>query len=346
MLFEKKVLATLEKCYAVAPLNYKGEKCFLVAAEKKGDCLLFDMNGVIKETIWNGPGGVMTMEQIPGSDGAFLATNRFYSPNDSANASIVIAYPSKNGWTVKSLAVLPFVHRFTILSTSDAQYLVAATLKSAHAFQDDWSCPGRILVAKLPGIEELKTGTNMLQFTPIKSELLKNHGFFKDCSDGMQRAIFGAQNGIYRVTPPQTVHDQWLVEQILAEPTSDMTLIDLDGDGARELVTYSPFHGDRLVIYHQTETGYEKVYTHQEPLEFLHAICGGHLNGVATVLVGFRKGKRQLCAITHDNGYHLTVIDSDVGPANAMILPGKNSNIIISANRETDEVAMYSLRSN
>ena len=41
------------------------------------------------------------MVQIPGSDGQFLATQKFYSPNDSADAEIVAVYPEENGgWGV------------------------------------------------------------------------------------------------------------------------------------------------------------------------------------------------------------------------------------------------------
>lgn len=336
MNYQKQVLATLEKCYAVAPLEYKGERCFLVAAEKHDRCLLFHNDGTLMETVWEGPGGVMTMEQIPGAEGAFLATQCFYSPNDSAEAKLVMAVPGDGGWSVRTVAALPFVHRFTILAAHGGYYVVAATLKSAHAFKDDWSCPGRIWVARLP--EDIQTLgiSEELHFTAIKSGLYKNHGFFKDG----ERALFGSENGVFRVAPTGE-EEGWEVTTLLETPVSDMALIDLDGDGERELITYAPFHGDKLCVYKPGPDGYEMVYDHPEPLEFLHAICAGTLGGKPTLLVGYRKGRRELCALTYDSGYHLSVIDRDVGPANVMILQDPKRERILAANRETDEIALY-----
>ena len=76
---KKDVIAGLEKCYSIAPLEYQGKQHILVAAEKKDRCILFDAQGNEVATVWDGPGGVMTMVQVPGTDGQFLATHKFYS---------------------------------------------------------------------------------------------------------------------------------------------------------------------------------------------------------------------------------------------------------------------------
>ena len=59
MKVKKTVLARLNKCYAIAPLFYQGKRHFLVASEKADPCCLFDESGMLKDTLWTGPGGVI-----------------------------------------------------------------------------------------------------------------------------------------------------------------------------------------------------------------------------------------------------------------------------------------------
>lgn len=340
---KKRVMAELEKCYSIAPLYYQGKQHILVAAEKKDRCILFDAEGKEEATVWEGPGGVMTMVQVPGSDGQFLATHQFYSPNDGKEAKIVIADPDGRGnWKIRILAELPFVHRFDILSSGGENYLIACTLKSGHAYKDDWSTPGKVYAARLP--EDLSgfDKEHQLSLDMLKEGMLKNHGYYRVMEEGKASALVCAENGVFRFWPPQNSGDAWRKEQLLAVPASDATMIDLDGDGTMELVVLSPFHGDEASIYKEVDGRYEKVYQYPEKAEFLHAIWSGDLAGKKVVVLGHRKGARRLFALLWMDGhYGFKTIDDDCGPANAYGYAGEHGDVLIATNREINQIARY-----
>jgi len=345
MKITKKILAHLTKCYSIAPLTYRGKQHFLVAAEKVDRCILFDTDGNPVDTVWSEPGGVMTMVQVPESDGAFLATHRFYSPNDSAQAKIVMAEPNPGGWAVRTLADLPFVHRFDILQANGRRYLIACTLKSAHAFRDDWSSPGKVYAAELPGDLAPYGESRQLPLTVIADGLTKNHGCYRIVRDGRDSCLISAQNGVFRFFPPENAGASWRIEQLLDMPASDAVLVDLDGDGEDELAVIEPFHGDTVRFYHAGNSGWRAVYAYEQA-EFAHAIFGGTLLNTPAVLIGHRKGARDLLLLQYDKSagaYTRTVLDHDVGPANVYCFRKNGADIIVSANREIDEVAMYTL---
>ncbi|MDD3251115.1 MAG: hypothetical protein PHV18_01000 [Lachnospiraceae bacterium] len=339
---KKKVMAELEKCYSIAPLHYKGADHILVAAEKTDRCILFDTEGREEETVWEGPGGVMTMVQVPGTDGQFLATHKFYSPNDSKEAKIVIATPENGAWKIRTLTDLPFVHRFDIVECDGQQYLIACTLKSGHAYKDDWSNPGKVYAALLP--EDLSgfNETHQLELTVIKDNMLKNHGYYRMVRDGKTASLVCSENGVFRFDPPTREHAEWTIETLLEIPASDAVFIDLDGDGREELLVMTPFHGDRVQIYRETDGAYELDYEYPEKVEFLHAIWSGTIAGKSVVMIGHRKGNRDLLKVTWADGtYQVDVIDHDCGPANAYGFHRGDRDVLVTTNREINEIAMY-----
>lgn len=345
---KKKVLAQLSKCYSLAKLTYQGTDHFLVAAEKTDRCLLFDLDGNVETTVWDGPGGVMTMEQIPGTDGKFLATQEFYSPNDSAKASIVLVEPQEDGsFSKRKILNIPFVHRFSIVERGGVRYLLAATLKSAHAYKEDWTCPGRIWVGELPDDLSAYSEENPLPMKALVSGLYHNHGFCKICRDGVVSAVFGSDQGVLKITPPESREGEWTIETLLNEPTSDMLLMDFDGDGEDELLTMSPFHGDTVHIYKKVDGKFQVIYTYEKPLPFLHAVWAGEFNEKPVAYIGNRKGKRDLLAIYCVDAKNLTfradVLDEGAGPANVLAYSHDGKEYLVAANRETDEIALYEL---
>lgn len=344
MKINKKVISDLEKCYSIAPLLYQGRRHILVAAEKHAPCYLFDEDGNRKETVWEEPGGVMSMVQVPGSDGVFLATHKFYSPNDSKEAKIVVVRPSGEGsWEVKTLAELPFVHRFDIMTRNGINYLIACTLKSGHAYKDDWSMPGKVYTAVLPedlsGFQE----DRQLELTVLKDGMLKNHGYYKMQEEGSEACLISCEEGVFRFTPPASPEKSWEIEKLISDPCSDAVLLDLDGDGEKELAAIAPFHGNSAVIYKKTAFGYQKVYSYDQA-EFAHAIWGGSLLGKTSLIIGHRKGTRDLLLFTYNEisgQYEAQVLDHDCGAANVFKYDKDGKEILIATNREINEVAMY-----
>ncbi len=341
MKIEKQTVTSLAKCYALAEIEINGETRYLVASEKQHACIVLDRDGNVVEKVWDGPGGVMTMEAWPGEQTAFLATQRFYSPNDSADARLVLAWREANGWQVKTLCSLPFVHRFGILERDGRRFIVAATLKSAHAFKEDWTCPGRVWVGELPmDLETLKEAETLV-LEPLMSGLLRNHGFFKLEQDGYGCALIGAENGVFRIMPPARA-GQWQYEQILDTPASDIAVGDFDGDGEPELLVFSPFHGDQLLVFKAANDRFEPVYKCEQPLPFLHAIGVCWIQGREVAVVGHRGGERALFLLQYTDGaYRRLPVDSGAGAANVLCRTDGEQLWILAANREIDEVAIY-----
>ncbi len=342
---EKKVISDLTLCYWVTTLDIKGELYFLVASEKAYSCLLFDRHGKQVDEVWKEPGGTMTAVQVPGADdGAFLATHRMYSPDDNRKASIVFAYPAEDGWKIKKLCRLQGVHRFDILRRNGINYLIACTIKSDYEYDDDWRFPGKVFAARLPDDLKSLPDDYELPLTILTDGLLKNHGYSRDVHDGVETAVITSEEGVFRYTPPAAADESWTVEQYLAEPTSDALFLDLDGDGEKEMLTLSPFHGDTLKVFKRKGTSYEKVFEYDKKLPFIHAICPAHIDGREIAIVGYRRAERDLLSVSFENGaYKVEILDHDVGPANARAAIVDGKTVVVSANREISEVAYYTL---
>lgn len=346
MLLEKKAAYELDRCYAIAPLTYQGKRHVLVAAEKVNKCLLFDLDGNVEDVIWEEPGGTMSMVQVPGSDGWFLATHRFYSPNDSADARIVLVRPEGGKWSVACVKELPFCHRFSIIERGGVHYLIACTIKSAHEYKDDWRFPGAIYVGELPEDLEEYGPDNQIPMTCLKDGLLKNHGYFTINTPEGDYSLVGTENGCFKVTPPDEKGGEWTVEQLTDAPTSDMALADFDGDGKEEMITITPFHGDQIEIWRPDGEGkYRKVWDCPFKTEMAHSIWARDFYGQQAAIIGHRKGKRDLLAFYYEDGeYKTKVLDADVGSANVYPYEDGDKIKLVSTNREINEIAFYEVK--
>jgi hypothetical protein len=355
---QKKSIAELKLCYAIGQINSGSDRSFVVATEKLGECQRYDLEGNYLETIWTEPGGVMTLLQVPDSNGEFLSTHKFFSPNDSAEACLILATPvdpegnpvkdltEDHTWKITELAKIPFLHRFDILTRNGKSYIIACALKSDHEFRDDWNHPGTISVCELPSDLSLYDANQgkPLEFKVIKEGLTKNHGYCRQVYNGVETSLVAAEQGIYRVTPPADDTDDWRVEQLIDMASSDVRAYDIDGDGKLEYMVFAPFHGKDLYVFREEADGWQEIYHHDAELPFLHSLWAGELGGIPTFLVGNRQGDRDLYAMTWDQAeekFVLQQLDHDCGPTNVDVYHHEGNDYIIATNREINEVALY-----
>lgn len=326
----------MEKCYAANVLNIKGKKFYVVAAEKTDDCCLFDEEGNYVETIWKGPSGTMSIVPLEDLDGGFLATRQFYSPNDSKEARVMAYVPNEKGWDEYELAKLPFVHRFDVIERKGKRYVVGSTIKNQHDFKDDWTHPGKIWVASLPrDMKGWVRDGGRLDFVPIADGFTRNHGY---CLwNG--KVVVSSDEGAFLVD----VDDEGVfsIKKLCSDSISDISFTDFDGDGKDEMLAILPFHGDRIAIYHQIDDCFEKIYEYNRPLAFAHAIWTGKINGKNVGLIGNRRENMEMVSVSYEESqYSVKTLERNVGPANFWC----DGDVLISTNREIDEIAFYRIK--
>ena len=342
MQYSKKVIASMPKAYAIGMFEGEDARSFVIGVEKDGPIRRFALDGTPMETVTEGPGGVMTITQVPGRKDQLLATSEFFSPNYGGDTAGIVSYTraADGTWSSHRICDLPYVHRFGVLVGADGQlWLIACTIKGAcREIKNDWLTPGAVYVAKLG--DSLETET--VELTELSGCQLQNHGFWTN--EDHTLALVSTAAGVFRYVPPATADGEWSVSCLIVQPTSDICVADFDGDGKDEILTLSAFHGDTLSVWHEgdTEDTYKKVWEDPEKRDFLHAIWSGTIAGEPCAVIGNRKAGRDLFRVHFADGtYQLEMIDHDRGPANCWVFTDGDATRIIAANRETDEVALY-----
>lgn len=345
MRVSKNVIANMELAYAVGMFSGEDRDSFLVGVEKHGPIERFALDGSHIEQVAEGPGGVMTICQVPGRSDQFLATYQFFSPNCGGDEAKIVSYTrADDGWKMRVVCDLPYVHRFGLLEGKDGSlWMLACTIKSACEYKDDWRFPGKVYGARIErSFEEYNEG-NQLPLEILADDQLRNHGFWT--APDRSYALVSTDQGVFRFAPPAQADAKWASEQLLDEATSDICLVDFDGDGEDEMLTLSPFHGELLSVYKRDAEGrFQLAWRDEQERPFLHAIWGGAIEGKPCAIVGNRKGGRDLLLVSYDgSGYAVEALDHDRGPANCWVFADGDRTRIIACNRETDEVALYTI---
>ena len=340
MRIEKRFLTEMNRCYSASSIVVDGQTRILLATEGEGPCLAWsgtDYSAV--ETVWDGPGGTMSMVPIPGSNGEFLAVQKFFKMFQWEEAKVVHVRPlATGGYAVRDILQLPYIHRFDLLTVGERHYFIGCTLATTKDSKEDWSNPGKIWVGEF-------RGDGALEVSVLKDGLSKNHGYSRLTRSDHMAALVTCEQGAFEVTPPQSPGADWTVQQFMDWPISDISAIDIDGDGELEFATIEPFHGSYFRVYKQIDGKFQKVFEHPEVSEFYHVVVGATLAGVPVFIGGCRRGKQQLFYVHASRSAPLElraeVIQEGVGPSNVYVLHEAGRDIIVAANREKAEAALY-----
>jgi hypothetical protein len=340
---EKSVLAKLDGVYAVSTINLWNKTHFLAATESHGEGLIFSPPDWRASLLWDGPGGVMCMVGIPGTQGALLSVQKFFPIFQSDDAEIAVSRWSEEekAWRTRSVGRLPFVHRIEIVGVGGTPYVVAGTLCGGKAYQDDWSRPGAVCVAAIPDADE-----GELAFETVITGIAKNHGMHKTSVDGRPAVFVSGQEGVFCLKAPEAGSRVWRSERVLDREVSDMWMYDIDGDGRAELLTIESFHGNVMSIYKLAGATWTPVFS--KSIDFGHVVFGGQIAGRAGIVVGSRGGRKDLEMLfpTFQNGrlrMDQVVLDGGVGAAQIAVVGRGTQTLVLSANHATGEVALYAL---
>lgn len=347
MKFQKQIIDDIFKCYSVNALSIDNATHLVFAGEGPGICQTFSgADFQKKKTLWEGDGGVMSIVTVPDYEGYFFASKGFHSMVDAETSAVYLIRYKDGEFSEEKIIDLPYLHRFEVITVGDKRFFLGAALHSGKTDKEDWSNPGKLFVAEIPFSLDDKIQVDLTLF---KEGLPKNHGFNRGIWKGQEVVFVASDEGVLAVIPPQDGSSEWTSEQIFSHPVSDVAAIDLDGDGEVEFALLSPFHGNQFDIYKKIDGKYTSVFTYEKELDFYHAIYADTFNGIPSFVIGARKEGMDLFLVQYnskENIFESHLIDTEVGSSNARIIHTENGDIIMSANRQVGQAAIYkSIRS-
>lgn len=331
----KQKIADLPMVYVTAELCLRGKRYLAAVSEERGEkAYIIDPQTGKYAELWQGDTGVMNVIQIPGKE-QLLVIVRFYPVFQSRDAAICLVEPTSDDfmkpWRIQEVISLPFCHRIGIVKTGDGLFVLGCQLCKDKEFQEDWSKPGALWMARIPRKPEE-------EWNPIKifDGLIKNHGLFIEREN---QIYICAENGVLQFDLSNYREGETVIPRILTTtPTSDICIAEKNGQkyaGAIE-----PFHGNTASIYRMTDNSYEKIRSYC--IDFGHVIWLGELFGKLSLIVGSRGGEKNLEIIDVESDMH-TLLESDVGPTQISVYQEENTIKILSANHGSGEVTLYSL---
>jgi len=344
--------------YAVATLRFNLQTFVLLSPEDHGPALFVDAETWQVVRTLDTPGGTMDMVQhFP--DGPIYAVMNCFLGYKFQDAAIYTLQPHdirrpSDLWHIARVVDLPFAHRLQPLSIQGREYLIAATLAEQKTSPQDWSTPGSV---------RLYDTSHWQEPTLLLSNLHRNHGLarisggFEHSANSQDEIWVSAMEGLFASTIEAS--HSWNFTRLTERDISEYAYFDIDGDGARELITIEPFHGPALRVYRVEKTTeqetprYSLTQVAEHALEYGHGLWAGKLMGTERIIVGNRAGHGNLLMFTPANRsqsgnnsieLHPTILAKGVKTAHVAVLPRtSNSATLIAANQGDSSFTKYEL---
>lgn len=346
MTVSKRHLSAANFGYSVSALQLLGKPCVIGATEGAGETNVFPLPDLQPAVLADGPGGCMGVVAVPGRDDTVLAITDFYPIFKGTGAGVdrytATSTHASSGfsrpWTRARVMDLPFVHRIATVVAGGQSFLVAATVCSGKAYQDDWSQPGSVFVGRIPS-----DPADRWQLHSVIEGIHRNHGMNVGTYRGAECVLVAGTEGVFALRIPQHPDGRWEHEKILDHEVSEVFLCDFDRDGVDELAVIEPFHGDTFAVYKDRGSQWERVFDSE--LAFGHGLWAGELAGVPSAVVGNRSGSKDFVCFRADDtqpgAMRRTVIEAGTGTTNVAVLSVDGRQAIMASNQELGEYALY-----
>ena len=295
----------------------------------------------------DGPGGCMSLVEDADRPGELFAIMGCFLGYKFQTGGIYAIRPTgrpagTEAWTSERILDLPFAHRIAFIERAGTRWLVAASLAADKSDPSDWSRPGSLSASRVP-----RRAGQRWELAPILEGIHRHHGMLLSRFMGKPSLLVSGTEGLFAT---DLSHDGggWGFEKVMRHEISEIALVDVDGDGADELVTIEPFHGNALRIYRQETGRWRKVW--EGALEFGHCLWGGTFGGVPSIMASSRAGSHDLLLLRWDPRRGSSgmladpdriVVEAGAGAANMLVLKSEGVEHIFATNQAAGEIVSY-----
>lgn len=335
-MFHKQPILQIKNVYTASAFVSGSKTIVGAGSETDPVVLLYDLATGVTESLEQCPGGMMSFVPVRGKPDFMVSVMGLFPPFLGKEAGLFLHQRSGDTWKTTRAMDLPFAHRCEFLPHPDRNILLAASVSTFKENPADWSRTGELYAISLDGNPAEQWNPEL-----IDSSLLRNHGMSRYWIDGVERLCVSGDRGIFYLELSEGGIPE--MKSLFEKEVSEMTFIDLDGDGQSELITIEPFHGNVLNMYKRHEGAWKLKFS--SPLSFGHGLSSGMFNGFPRVVVGNRRDSMSLEMFTVNNLdkglVNKSLIEEGVGPTQTQVFSSGNRDYILSANQRKNEVALY-----